>query len=40
MEDRHTLRRGFTGSDAVTLLAVFDGHRGADVAEYASRCAA
>jgi serine/threonine protein phosphatase PrpC len=37
MEDRHVLQRGFNGSGSCTLLAVFDGHRGADVAAYASR---
>lgn len=38
MEDRHVLLQGFNGSDNCHLFAVFDGHRGGDTAEYASRC--
>ncbi len=37
MEDCHVLQQGFNGSDSCHLLAVFDGHRGGDTAEYASR---
>lgn len=33
------LLQGFNGNDSCHLLAVFDGHRGADTAEYASRWA-
>ena len=35
MEDQHLIVQGFCGRPDMHLLAVFDGHRGAQVAEYA-----
>eukprot|EP00898_Chlorokybus_atmophyticus_P003259 jgi/Chlat1/3934/Chrsp26S04194 len=36
MEDRHCLARGIGGVSGLTLLGIFDGHRGFEAAEYAS----
>ena len=36
MEDRHVIAENLGGDATMSLLAVFDGHRGAAAAEYAA----
>ena len=37
MEDRHVIQEGLASCSGCHLLAVFDGHRGSDAAEYAAQ---
>ena len=37
MEDRHVVRNGIEGIEGAHLIGVFDGHRGAECADFASR---
>lgn len=36
MEDRHVIQEGLASCSSCHLLAVFDGHRGPEAAEYAA----
>lgn len=37
MEDRHVIQEGLASCSGCHLLAVFDGHRGPEAAEYAAQ---
>ena len=37
MEDRHVIKEGLASCSGCHLLAVFDGHRGPEAAEYAAQ---
>lgn len=37
MEDRHVIKEGLAGCSSCHLLAVFDGHRGSEAAQYAAQ---
>ena len=37
MEDRHVIKEGLASCSGCHLLAVFDGHRGSEAAEFAAQ---